>query len=91
MEALNHIKCELQRLPISLHPSTPPEPLEEVLKHYADTLCSAQKWTNFATSLLQYIPTFTGHDTTLAEDWLMDIETVADLTSESRNKLSQAK
>ena len=39
----------------------------------------------------QDIPIFTGHDTTLLEDWLMDIETVADLMSESRTKLSQAK
>ena len=56
-----------------------------------DTLCSAQKQTTFATSLLQDIPIFTGHDTTLLEDWLMDIETIADLTLESRTKLSQAK
>ena len=53
-----------------------------------DTLCSAQKQTNFATSLLQDIPIFTGHDTTLLEDWLTDIKTVTDLTLESRTKLS---
>ena len=41
--------------------------------------------------MLQDIPIFTGHYTTLLEDWLMDIETVADLTSESRTKLSRAK
>ena len=41
--------------------------------------------------MLQDILIFTGHDTTLLEDWLIDIETVADLTSESRTKLSQAK
>ena len=34
---------------------------------------------------------FTGQDTALLEDWLTDIETVADLTSESRTKLAQAK
>ena len=90
MEALNHIEHELQRLSISLHLLTPPEPLQEVLKHYMDTLCSAQKHTNFATSLLQDISIFTGHDTTLLEDWLMDIDTVADLTSESRTKLLQS-
>ena len=56
-----------------------------------DTLCSAQKQTNFATSLLQDILIFTGHDTTLLEDWLTDIGTVADLTLESRTKLLQAK
>ena len=91
MEALNHIECKLQRLSISLHPSAPPESLEEVLKHFTDTLCSAQKQTNFATSLLQDIPIFTGHDFTLLEDWLTDIETVTDLTLERRTKLSQAK
>ena len=91
MEALNCIECKLQRLSISLHPSAPPEPLEKVLKQYMDILCSAQKQTNFATSLLQDILIFTGCDTTLLEDWLMYIETVADLTLESRTKLSQVK
>ena len=61
------------------------------MKHYTDTLYSVQMQTNFATSLLQDIPIFTGYDPTLLEDWLMDIETVADLTSESRTKLSQSK
>ena len=56
-----------------------------------DTLCSAQKPTNFAKSLLHDIPISTGHDITLLEDWLMDIQTVSDLTSESRTKLFQAK
>ena len=65
-------------------------PLEDMLKHYTDTLCS-QKQTNFATSLLQDIPIFTGHYTTLREDWLMNIETVTDLTLEGRTNLSQAK
>ena len=32
-----------------------------------------------------------GHDTTLLEDWLVDIKTAADLTTESRTKLVQAK
>ena len=56
-----------------------------------DTLCSVQKQTNFATSLLQDIPIFTGHDTTLLEDWLTDTENVTNVTLESRTKLSQAK
>ena len=58
LEALNHIDHKLQRLSISLHQSAPPEPLEEVLKHYTDTLCSAQNQTNCATSLLQDILIF---------------------------------
>ena len=34
---------------------------------------------------------FTGHDTTLLEDWLVDIETAAHLMTERRTKLAQAK
>ena len=56
-----------------------------------NTLCLVQKHTNFTNSLLQDISIFTGHDTTLLEDWLIDIETAADLTRESRRKLAQAK
>ena len=47
--------------------------------------------TNFTNSLLQDTSIYTGHDTTLVEDWLVDIESAADLTSESRIKLAQAK
>ena len=47
--------------------------------------------TNFTNSLLQDISIFTGDNTTLLEDWLVDIETAADLTSESRTKLAQVK
>ena len=55
------------------------------------TLCSVQKQTNFTNSLLQDISIFMGHDTTLIEDWLVDTETAANLTVESRTKLAQAK
>ena len=44
-ESLHCIEWESQQLSITLHASAPPEPLEEVLKHYTDTLCSAQKQT----------------------------------------------
>ena len=37
------------------------------------------------------LPTFNGSNSTDLEDWLVDIETTADLTGESRNKLAQAK
>ena len=42
-------------------------------------------------TLIQDIPTFNGSDSTQLEDWLVDIETAADLTDESRTKLAQAK
>ena len=56
-----------------------------------ETLCSAQKQTTFVNSLIQDIPTFNGSNSMQLEDWLVDIETVADLTDESRTKLAQAK
>ena len=55
-EALYHIECKLQRLSIALFPSAPPEPLNDILKQYMDTLCSAQKQTNFTNTLIQDIP-----------------------------------
>ena len=47
--------------------------------------------TTFASTLLQDITIFNGNDSTQLEDWLIDIETATDLTSESRTKLAQAK
>ena len=90
-EALHHIEEELQRLTIALCPSAPPEPLNGVLRQYTDTLCSAQRQTNFTNTLLQDITTFTGNDVTQLEDWLLDVETAAKLSTESRTKLGQAK
>ena len=55
------------------------------------TLYTAQKQTTFANTLIQDIPTFNGSDSTQLEDWLIDIETTANLTNESRTKLAQAK
>ena len=90
-EALHHIEQELQWLSIALHPSAPPEPLDDVLRQYMDTLCSAQRQTNFTNTLLQDITIFTGSDATHLKDWLLNIETAADLSAESRTKLAQAK
>ena len=89
-ETLNCIEYKLQRLSISLNPPAPTEPFGEVIWHYTNTLCSAQKQTNLTNSLLQDIPIFNGHDTMHLEDCLVDIETLADLTAESRTKLAQA-
>ena len=55
------------------------------------TLCSAQKQTNFANTLIQDIPIFNGNNSTQLEDWLVDIEIAANLSAESRTKLAQAK
>ena len=56
-----------------------------------ETLCSAQKQTTFVNTLIRDISTFNGSNSMLLENWLVDIETVADLTDESRTKLVQAK
>ena len=74
-----------------LRPSTPPEPLDDVLQQYTETLYSAQKQTTFMNTLIQDIPTFNGSDSTQLEDWLVDTESAANLTDESRTKLVQTK
>ena len=71
-----------------LCPSALPEPLDDVLQQYTETLCSAQKQRTFVNTLIQDIPTFNGSDSTQIEDWLLDIETTADLTDGSRNRLA---
>ena len=62
-----------------------------MIKHYTNTLFKAQKQTNLTYSSLQDISIFNGHDTIQLEDWLVDIETAADLTAESQTKLAQTK
>ena len=54
-EALHCIERELQRLSISLNLPACTEPLGEMIKHYKNTLCSAQKQTSLTNSLLQDI------------------------------------
>ena len=66
-------------------------PIENVLDRYTETLCKAQKRTSLENTLLQDIPILNGQDASQLEDWLTDIETAAELTSESRTKLAQAK
>ena len=46
---------------------------------------------NNANTLIQDIPIFNGNDSTQLEDWLVDIQTAANLSAESSTKLSQAK
>ena len=90
-EAINCLECELHRLSLALCPSTPPESLDEVLQQYTETLCTAQKKSTFTNTLLQNIKIFNGSNSSQLEDWLTDVETATDLTSESRTKLAQAK
>ena len=91
MDAINHIEHELHRLSLVLHSSAPPEPLDDVLQQYMETLCSEPKQTTFVNTLIQDIHTFNGSDSMQLEDWLVDIEMAVNLTDESRTKLAQAK
>ena len=90
-EAINHLEHELHRLSLALHSSAPPKPLDDVLQQCTETLCSAQKQTTFVNTLIQDVPTFNGSNSTQLEDWLVDIETAANLKDESRTKPAQAK
>ena len=56
-----------------------------------ETLCTAQKQITFTNTLIQDIPTFNGSNSMLLEDWLVDIETAANLTYKRRTELAQAK
>ena len=46
---------------------------------------------NLTNSLLQDIAVFNEYDSTKLEEWLMDIETAADLKNGSQAKLAKAK
>ena len=62
---------------------TPTKPFREVICQYSNILCTTQKQTNLTNSLLQDITVFNKYDSTKLEEWLMDIETSADLSNES--------
>ena len=79
------------RLSLALCPSAPLEPLDDILQQCTKTLCSAQKKTIFANTLLQDITIFNGINSSQLEDWLIDVETAVDLTCRNRTKLAQAK
>ena len=89
--AINCLEHKLHRLSLVLSPSAPPEPLDDVLWQYTETLCTTKKQTNFLNTLIQDIPTFNGSNSMQLEDRLVDIETAADLTDDSRTKLAQTK
>ena len=54
-EAINRLECELHRLTLTLCPSALPEPLDDLLQQYTETLCTAQQKTTFTSNLLQDI------------------------------------
>ena len=88
-EAIHDLEQRLNELTLTL--CCPDTPIENVLDRYTETLCTAQKKTSLESSLLQDIPILNGQDSSQLEDWLMDIETASELTSEIRTKLAQVK
>ena len=56
-----------------------------------ETLCATQRKSNLTMTMLQDIPTFDGQDSSKLEDWFMDIETTADILTESHTHLAKAK
>ena len=52
---------------------------------------ATERESNLTTTMLQDIPTFDGQDSSKLENWFMDIETAADLLTESHARLTKAK
>ena len=73
-----------------VHPSVPPEPIDDLLQQNTETLCTAQQKTIFTNNILQDITIFSNTDTSQLKDLLTDIESAADLTHRSCTKLAQA-
>ena len=46
----------------------------QTIQVYTDTLCATQRESNLTTITLKDIPTFDVQDSSLLEDWFMDIE-----------------
>ena len=88
-DAIHEIEQKLNDLSLVLQQQH--SPIENVLDRYTETWCTAQKKTSLENTLLQDIPILNGQDSSQLEDWLMDIESAAELTSKSRTKLAQAK
>ena len=88
-EAIDDLEQRLNDLTLTLHHQN--SPIENVLDRYTEPFCTAQKKTSLESSLLQDIPKLNEQDSSQLEDWLMDIETASELTSESRTKLPQVK
>ena len=61
------------------------------MQAYMDTQHATQRESNLATTMLQNIPTFNVQESSKLEDWSMDIETAADMLTESYTCLAKAK
>ena len=91
MDGISHLECKPNPLALTPCLPMPSGPIEEVLHQYTNTLCNVQGKMSFVNSLLQDITILDGNDSSQLEDWLTDIKSTSDLTSESRTKSAQVK
>ena len=92
-EELLHLTDELQHLTMVLQPAhqSSEESVHKTMQAYTYTLCTTQRQSNLATTMLHDIPTFDGQDSSKLEDWFMDIETTANILTKSHTHLDEAK
>ena len=92
---LRQLTDKLQHLTMSFQPHPVPqsseEPVHKTMQAYADILHTTQRESNLNMSMLQDMPTFDGQDSLKLRDWLIDIETAADILTESCTCLDEAK
>ena len=62
--------------------------MHKTMQMHTDTLCATQRESDLTTTMLQDIPTFGGQDK--LKDWFIDIETAADILTESHTHLAEA-
>ena len=66
------------------------EPVHKTMQAYTDP-CRQHRKSNLTTTMLHDIPTFDGKYFSKLEDWLMDMETTADILTESHTHLAKNK
>ena len=71
-------------------PQSSEEPVHKTMQVYTDTLCATQRESNLTTTMLQDIPAFDGQDSSKLEAQSMNIETAADILTESCACLAEA-
>ena len=91
-EELSQLTDKLQHLTMVLQPTphSSVEPVDKTMQEYVDTLHTTEIIQSHQDLATGY-PTFDVQDSSKLEDWLMDIETAADILTESHPCLAEAK
>ena len=90
---LSQLTDKLQHLTMMLQPAPHPseESVHKTILRYTDTLHATEKESILTMTIFQDISTFGGQDSSKLEEWFMDIETAADILTESCTCLTEAK